>query len=74
MAETKARNIRYIAELIKFRVMKTHVAFFCLQALADNFAGTNVDTACHLLESCGRYLFKKAETNKRLNDLVITFF
>ncbi|KAJ3156448.1 hypothetical protein HDU89_004230 [Geranomyces variabilis] len=63
--DEKMKNIRYIAELTKFRVTPSHVVFHCIKVLLDNFRFHNVELLCTLLETCGRFLYKSPETNER---------
>ncbi|KAJ3225297.1 hypothetical protein HK099_007032 [Clydaea vesicula] len=66
--EERVKNIRYIAELTKFRVTPVHVIFHCIKVLLDSFVSHNIETLCNLLETCGRFLFKSAETNLRISN------
>ena len=70
--ESRLRTARYIGELTKFRVAPPMVAFRCLRRCLDDFTGGNVDVACCVLESCGRYLFRLKHTNKKLTNLMDT--
>ena len=68
--DSRLRTGRYIGELTKFRVAPPIVAFRCLRRCLDDFTGGNVDVACCLLESCGRYLFRLKHTNAKLTNLM----
>lgn len=68
--ESRLRTARYIGELTKFRVAPPMVALRCLRRCLDDFTGGNVDVACCILESCGRYLFRLKHTNKRVTNLM----
>ena len=70
--ESRLRTARYIGELTKFRVAPPMVAFRCLRRCLDDFTGGNVDVACCVLESCGRYLYRMKHTNKKLTNLMDT--
>ena len=70
--ESRLRTARYIGELAKFRVAPPIVAFRCLRRCLDDFTGGNVDVACCLLESCGRYLYRLPHTNPKLTALMDT--
>ncbi|CAI2187929.1 7012_t:CDS:10, partial [Funneliformis geosporum] len=61
--EIKIKNIRFISELTKFKITPQHIIFHCLKVLLDDFANQNIDVACNLLETCGRFLFKSPETS-----------
>jgi len=68
--ESRMKTARYIGELTKFRVAPPIVALRCLRRCIDDFTGANVDVACCLLESCGRYLYRTKHTNARITDLM----
>jgi regulator of nonsense transcripts 2 len=68
--ETRIRNIRFIAEMVLFKLLPTHVAFSSLKPLLDDFSLISIEVLTHLLEICGRYLYRKAETNNRLVNLL----
>jgi regulator of nonsense transcripts 2 len=53
--EAKVKNIRFIGELTKVQVADANVALTCLKDCLEDFTQHNVDVACHLLETCGRY-------------------
>ena len=68
--ETKIRNIRFIGELTKFRICSTSIALNCLKLCLDDFVHHNIDVACNLLETCGRFLYKLPETHVRTKNLL----
>ncbi|CAB4424993.1 unnamed protein product [Rhizophagus irregularis] len=68
--EIKIKNIRYISELTKFRITPQHIIFHCLKVLLDDFSNQNIDVACNLLETCGRFLFKSPETSTRMSNML----
>lgn len=70
--ESRMRTARYIGELTIFRMAPPIVALRCLRRCMDDFTGGNVDVACCLLESCGRYLYRLPHTNKKLNNIMET--
>jgi regulator of nonsense transcripts 2 len=70
--ESRLRTARYIGELTKCRVAPPMVSFRCLRRCLDDFTGGNVDVACCILESCGRYLFRLKHTNAKLTTLMDT--
>jgi regulator of nonsense transcripts 2 len=70
--ETRLKNARYIGELTKFRVAPPIVVFRCLRRCLDDFSGFNIDVACCILESCGRYLYRTQHTASGLNTLMDT--
>ena len=68
--ESRMRTARYIGELTKFRVAPPIVALRCIRRCLDDFTGGNVDVACCVLESCGRYLYRLSHTNSKLSNLM----
>jgi len=70
--EGRLKNARFIGELTKFRVAPPIVSLNCLQRCVDDFSGPNIDVACCLLESCGRYLYRTVHSKERLSKLLDT--
>lgn len=68
--ETKIRNIRFIGELCKFKIAPPGLVFTCLKACLDDFTHHNIDVACNLLETCGRFLYRSPETNIRMANML----
>lgn len=50
----KIRNVRYLAELVKFGVAPPIVAFRMFKTLMADFTPHNIELTAVLLESCGR--------------------
>ncbi|XP_050250261.1 regulator of nonsense transcripts UPF2 [Quercus robur] len=68
--ETKIRNIRFIGELCKFKIATSGLVFSCLKACLDDFTHHNIDVACNLLETCGRFLYRSPETTIRMANML----
>jgi regulator of nonsense transcripts 2 len=68
--ETKVKNIRFLCELVKFKLCPTNTIFNCLKMCIDDFKHHNVDVACSLIETCGRFLYRQPETRTRMNTLL----
>ncbi|KAE9608234.1 putative up-frameshift suppressor 2 [Lupinus albus] len=68
--ETKIRNIRFIGELCKFKIAPASFVFSCLKACLDDFTHHNIDVACNLLETCGRFLYRSPETTIRMTNML----
>ncbi|KZV46480.1 hypothetical protein F511_10585 [Dorcoceras hygrometricum] len=68
--ETKIRNIRFIGELCKFKIAPAGMVFSCLKACLDDFTHHNIDVACNLLETCGRFLYRSPETSVRMSNML----
>ncbi|OQR76894.1 regulator of nonsense transcripts 2-like [Tropilaelaps mercedesae] len=73
--ETKARlvwvkTVRFLAELTKFRVLPMSTTLRCLKKLLADFSHHAIDMSCHLVESCGRFLFLQPESHGPMRALV----
>lgn len=68
--EHRMRNARYLGELTKFRVAPPIIVLRCLKRCILDFSGYNIDVACCLLESCGRYLHRTKHTNAKLIEIM----
>ncbi|WOL12332.1 regulator of nonsense transcripts UPF2 [Canna indica] len=68
--ETKIKNIRFIGELCKFKIASAALVFSCLKACLDDFTHHNIDVACNLLETCGRFLYRSPETTIRMANML----
>lgn len=58
--EPRVRNMRYVAELAKFRLFPPGAAFSMLKSLLDDFSGHNIDAACAMVETAGRFFYRQA--------------
>jgi regulator of nonsense transcripts 2 len=70
--ESRLRTARYIGELTKFRFAPPIVSIRSLRRCLDDFTGGNVDVACSLLESCGRYLYRLPFTTQKMTNIMDT--
>ena len=52
--DSKVRNVRYLAELVKFGVAPPIVAFRMFKTLMADFTPHKIELTAILLESCGR--------------------
>lgn len=68
--ESKIKTVRFIGELTKFKVCPKAEALHLLKLLLDNFTHHNIDMACNLLETCGRFLYRSPESNARMSALL----
>jgi regulator of nonsense transcripts 2 len=66
----KLRNIRYLGELTKFKVCQPKEALRCLQILLRRFEYHDIDVACALLDTCGRFLYRSGDTHIRTKILL----
>lgn len=72
LLETRIKNIRYLSELTKFRVVPAHTIFHSFKVALDDFTNHNIDIVCNLLETCGRFLLKSPETGARTSGMLET--
>ena len=68
--EPRLRNARYIGEMVKFRLFPAGTAFRLLKSLFTDFSGHNVDAACALVETAGRYLLRRPDTAQRMTNML----
>lgn len=64
--EGRLRNIRFIGELVNFRLFPIDSVFNIFGKLLDDFVHHNVDVAVMLLEVCGRFLYRSPQTHVRM--------
>ncbi|KAI5866676.1 ARM repeat-containing protein [Durotheca rogersii] len=72
LGQVRLSNIRYLAELTKFGIVPEHVVFHCLKVSLDDFSRMNIEITCNLLENCGRYLLRNADTSPRMATFLET--
>lgn len=72
LGQVRLSNIRYLAELTKFGIVPEHVVFHCLKVSLDDFSRMNIEIVCNLLENCGRYLLRSADTSPRMATFLET--
>ncbi|KAJ2812740.1 mRNA decay protein, partial [Coemansia furcata] len=70
LMDTRLKNIKYIAELTKFKVAPLHVSFRCAKVTLEQFHAQNIEVLCALLENCGRFLLAQPETSDRVSSLL----
>lgn len=68
MAETRAKNTRFLGELVKFGVTPIITIFYAFKVCLDDFNGPNIENIATLLETCGRYLLRNEETSERMRS------
>ncbi|KAL3487045.1 armadillo-type protein [Aspergillus germanicus] len=72
LGQVRMSNIRYLAELTKFGVVPEHIIFHCFKVSLDEFSRMNIEIIGHLLENCGRYLFRNPDTSPRMASFLET--
>ncbi|GFS94914.1 regulator of nonsense transcripts 2 [Nephila pilipes] len=68
--ESKVKTVRFIGELVKFKVFPKSEALYCLKLLLSDFIHHHVEMACNLLETCGRFLFQAPDSHQRIKVLL----
>ncbi|XP_055944763.1 regulator of nonsense transcripts 2-like isoform X1 [Argiope bruennichi] len=68
--ESKVKTVRFIGELVKFKVFPKTEALYCLKLLLCDFIHHHVEMACNLLETCGRFLFQAPDSHQRIKVLL----
>lgn len=63
--ESKLKTVRFIGELVKFKLYPKTEALHCLKMLMFDFSHHNIEMACALLDCCGRYLYRSQESHHR---------
>lgn len=71
---TCVKTARYMGEYVKFQLIEPSLLFTLLGLCMKDFAGHKVDIACHLLESCGRVLYRTASSSVRMGNLLDTLW
>ncbi|KAI0260818.1 ARM repeat-containing protein [Gloeopeniophorella convolvens] len=70
LAEVRLKNITFISNLVKFKVVPPHIILHMFKVCLDDFSGTNVDNLALLLEGCGRFLLRNDETKQRFGTML----
>ncbi|VDN23101.1 unnamed protein product [Dibothriocephalus latus] len=52
-------------ELVKFRIFAADDALSCLKRLLPNFVHHQIEMACGLLDTCGRFLYRSPQSHLR---------
>lgn len=63
--ESKIKVVRFIGELVKFRVFPRSEALLCLRMLLQDFNHHHIEMACNLLETCGRFMYRIHDSHHR---------
>lgn len=54
-----------VGEMVKFGSFDKTEALHCLKMLLFDFSHHNIDMACALLESCGRFMYRSPDSHHR---------
>ncbi|XP_076469583.1 regulator of nonsense transcripts 2-like isoform X2 [Babylonia areolata] len=63
--ESKLKTVRYLGELVKFNMCPKSEALHSLKMLMFDFSHHNIEMACALLETCGRFLYRSPDSHYR---------
>ncbi|XP_074649802.1 regulator of nonsense transcripts 2-like [Tubulanus polymorphus] len=63
--ESKLKTVRFIGELVKFNMFPKSDALHFLRMLMYDFSHHNIEMACSLLDTCGRFLYRSADSHQR---------
>ncbi|KAI0930686.1 hypothetical protein AcV5_007335 [Taiwanofungus camphoratus] len=70
LLEVRLKNITFLSNLTKFRVVPPHLILHMFKVCLDDFSGTNVDNIALLLEGCGRFLLRSDETRDTFSKML----
>ncbi|KAJ7076399.1 armadillo-type protein [Mycena belliarum] len=70
LSEVRLKNITYLSNLTKFRVVPSHLILHVFKVCLDDFTGTNVENIALLLEGCGRFLLRSEDTHQRFGTML----
>ncbi|KAG2345664.1 ARM repeat-containing protein [Suillus weaverae] len=70
LAEVRLKNMLFLSNLTKFRVVPSHLVLHMFKVCLDDFSGTNVENISMLLEGCGRFLLRSDETRERFGTML----
>jgi regulator of nonsense transcripts 2 len=69
--ESKIKVSRYIAELVKFNIFTKNDVFYVMKTLLADFKYHNIEMFCNLLDVCGRFLYRNAETHMKMKLILV---
>ncbi|KAF9237526.1 ARM repeat-containing protein [Melanogaster broomeanus] len=70
LAEVRIKNIVFLSNLTKFRIVPSHLILHTFKVCLDDFSGTNVENIALLLEGCGRFLLRSEDTRERFGTML----
>ena len=68
--DIRIRNIKFVSEFLKFQLVQPISLLNCFEMCLSNFSGENIEIACQLLQSCGRYLCRHPASSERVNLMI----
>lgn len=63
--ETKIKVIRFIGELVKFKMYPKYEGLHCLKVLLNDFTHHHIEMVCNLLECAGKFFYRNEDTRQR---------
>ena len=69
--ESKIRVVRFIGELVKFGMFGKTEALNCLKTLLADLRHHNIEMLCNLLDVCGRFLYRSADSFMKLKLMLV---
>ena len=66
--------MRFIGELVKFRMYSKIEALYCLKLLLHDFTHHHIEMCCSLLETCGRFLFRNPDSHQRTKVYLVSLY
>lgn len=69
--ETKLKIVRFIGELVNFRIFPKSDALKCLKFLLMNFVHHQIEMACVFVETCGRMLYRTPDSHRRMKIYLV---
>ncbi|KAJ1921568.1 mRNA decay protein [Mycoemilia scoparia] len=70
LVDSRIKNIRYIGELVKFKVVSSYTAYSCAHQLLFANDSQSIEVLCSYLESCGRFMLKMPNVSERVSKLL----
>jgi regulator of nonsense transcripts 2 len=55
---------------VAYELLNPQFMLLSFQACLDDFSHHNIDVACNLLETCGRFLYRSPETSIRMGNML----
>eukprot|EP00178_Gracilaria_changii_P009646 TRINITY_DN280_c0_g1_i1.p1 TRINITY_DN280_c0_g1~~TRINITY_DN280_c0_g1_i1.p1 ORF type:complete len:1434 (-),score=266.93 TRINITY_DN280_c0_g1_i1:7557-11858(-) len=71
---TCTKSATYVGEYVKFGLISSSTMFSLLALCMKDLTGHRVDLACHLLETCGRYVYLSPMTHIRMATILETLW
>lgn len=71
---TCIKSAQYIGEYVKFGLISIGSMFDLLSLCVKDLTGHRVDAACHLLESCGRFVYRTSSSHARMGNILDTLW